>query len=65
MKPKLSYSVQEAAEMVGCSSRTLHLLIAAHELPAFTMSDKPRAKRYIRHDDLVAYIDHCRNTNAA
>lgn len=66
MNPKLSYSVQEAAEVVGCSARTLHALIADHELPAFTMSkNKAKAKRYIRHSDLVAYIDHCAESNAA
>lgn len=63
--PKLAYSVVEAAEMIGCSSRTIHMLIASHDLPAFTLNDKPKAKRFIRHDDLVAYVDHCRNQNAA
>ena len=62
---KLSYSVQEAAEMIGCSPRTVHMLISNHELPAFTLSDKPRSKRYISHADLVAYIEFCRDTNAA
>lgn len=62
---KLAYSVQEAADMIGCSPRTIHTLITNHDLAAFTMTDKPKAKRYIRHDDLVAYVDHCRDTKAA
>lgn len=61
MNPKLSYSVPEAADMIGCSARTLHTLIASHEIPFFTTSDKDKAKRYVRHDDLVAYIDHRAN----
>lgn len=62
---KLSYSVKEAAQMIGCSPERIRSLIASHELPAFTLSDKPKAKRYISHADLVAYIDFCRDTNAA
>lgn len=62
---KLAYSVHEAADMIGCSPRTIHTLITNHDLAAFTMTDKPKAKRYIRHDDLVAYVDHCRDTKAA
>ena len=54
---KLSYSVQEAAEALGCSAGTIHALIDAEDLPYFTMSKKPRAKRYVRHVDLEAYIN--------
>lgn len=61
---KISYSVQEAAAMIGCSPRTVYMLIADNELPAFTLSDKPKAKRYIRHGDLVGYINF-RADNAA
>ena len=62
---KLSYSVQEAAKVIGCSPGTVHALIASNDLPAFTLSDKPRAKRYVRHSDLAAYIDHCAESRAA
>lgn len=61
---KLSYSVQDAADMIGCSPAMVDQIIASNNLPAFTMSDKPRAKRFIRHDDLVAYINF-RAENAA
>lgn len=54
---KLSYSVQEAAQVIGCSAGTVHALIDAEDLPYFTMSEKPRAKRYVRHVDLEAYIN--------
>lgn len=62
---KLSYSLIEAAEMVGCSPAMLRKAIKANDLPAFTLSPGVNAKQYVRHDDLVAFIDHCRDQNAA
>lgn len=62
---KLSYSLIEAAEMVGCKPSSLRKAIRSHELPAFTLSPGANAKQYVRHDDLVAYIDFCRDQNAA
>ena len=62
---KISYSIKEAAALVGCSPAALRNAIKAHDLPAFTLSQGVNAKQYVRHDDLVAYIDYCRNRNAA
>ena len=62
---KLSYSLIEAAELVGCSPAMLRKAIKSADLPAFTMSPGVNAKQFVRHDDLVAYIDYCRDRNAA
>jgi len=62
---KLSYSLNEAAALVGCSAAALRKAIKSNDLPAFTLSPGVNAKQYVRHDDLVAYIDFCRDTNAA
>ena len=62
---KISYSLREAADVVGCSPSMLNKAVKANDLPAFTLSPGPNAKRYVRHDDLVAFIDHCRDQTAA
>lgn len=62
---KISYSIKEAATLVGCSPTVLRNAIKAHELAAFTLTSGVNAKQYVRHDDLVSYIDDCRNRNAA
>lgn len=62
---KLSYSLIEAAEMVGCSPAMLRKAIKANDLPAFTMSPGVNAKQYVRHEHLLSYIDFCENQNAA
>lgn len=70
-KEKLAYSVKSAAEMLDCSPRHINYLIAANLLPAFTMGPNTeggasgRGKRWIRHADLMSYLDDCADNQAA
>lgn len=50
---KISYSIAEAAEMVGYSERTLKMAIANGSLaPRYA-----NTKAIIRHEDLAAWVD--------
>jgi excisionase family DNA binding protein len=53
MTPKLAVGVEEAAEMIGLSERTVWTEISEGRLCSF----KARGRRLIRVRDLEAYLD--------
>jgi excisionase family DNA binding protein len=53
MTPKLAVGVEEAAEMIGLSERTVWTEISEGRLRSF----KARGRRLIRVRDLEAYLD--------
>ncbi len=52
--PRLTYTVAEVAEMLGCSRSTVYDLIGAGQLPAFALTKR---KTVVRSRDLDAFLD--------
>ena len=52
---RLQYSIKSAARMLDASERTVEDWIKRFEVPNHTIGGQ--GKRYIRHDDLVTFIE--------
>lgn len=59
--PPLLYTLDQAAQQLACSRRTVYELIASGELESI----KVRSARRIPADALTAYIQQLREQNAA